>query len=161
MLQAEKKRLNRIRLQRLLKLGYNYSMRSHFYSTTACALISYWPPEVAGLIYAFALQTPQVEKKADIMPTSVTSEQINQARDDSYDLVKEYLTGNAKWQEILNEIDNKRAKINSDLVLVAKAIQKLLEKSKSDPRLKKLEQQHKSLKNQQQILDDFGTQLAT
>jgi len=136
-------------------------MSSRFYSTTACALISYWPPEVAGLIYAFALQKPQIEKKPEIVPTSVTSDQINQARDDSYDLVKEYLTGNAKWQKILNEIDERREKINSDLALIAQAIQKLLEKSKSDPRLKKLEQQHKSLKDQQQMLDDFEKQLAT
>jgi seryl-tRNA synthetase len=136
-------------------------MSSHFYSTTACAFISYWPPEVAGLIYAFALQKSQIEQKPDIIPTSVTSDQVNQARDDSYDLVKEYLAGNAKWQEILNETDARREKINADIKLVTEAIQKLLEKSKSDPRLKKLEQQHKSLKDQQQMLDDFEKQLAT
>ena len=137
-------------------------MESHFYSTTACAMINYWPPEVAELIYEFALKTPVAAKKAEMAPTTVNAEQLNEAREDSYDLVKEYLTANARWQKVLNDIDEKRSKIKSDLELVAKTIKKLIDEPdiQTDVTLEELEKQNKKLKEQEPILDELEKELA-
>jgi len=135
-------------------------MEEHFYSTTACAIISYWPPEVAELIYAFSFQIPQTEKKAEIIPTSITTEQIIEARDDSYNLVREYLAANVQWQKILNNISDSRNKLEADLQLLTKAIKELVAQTKPDSKLKKLEQEHKLLKEQEQLLDNLEEKLA-
>ena len=60
-------------------------MKSHFYSTTACAMISYWPKEVAKLIYEFALYNPAVAEKTSIVPITMDPKQINE---------KEFFIGN-------------------------------------------------------------------
>jgi seryl-tRNA synthetase len=137
-------------------------MNQHFYSTTACSMINYWPPEVAEFIYEFALKTPAAAKKAEMLPTTVSSEQINEAREDSYDLVKEYLTANARWQKVLNDIDDNREKIKADLELVAKTIKKLVDEPdiETDVTLAELEKQNKKLKAQEPVLDDLEKELA-
>ncbi|MCK4608687.1 MAG: hypothetical protein KAT71_04320, partial [Gammaproteobacteria bacterium] len=138
-------------------------MSEHFYSTTACTIISYWPPEVADLIYEFSLKTPAAQKKALIAGTAVSAEQLNEAREDSYELVKEYLAANAEWQKTLNEIDTKRQLLADDLALTAKTIKKLLElgdKIKTEVSLPEIEKQHKDLKEQELALDNLTGQLA-
>jgi seryl-tRNA synthetase len=137
-------------------------MNSHFYSTTACAMIDYWPSEVAKLIYEFALKTPAAAKKVKISPVTVDPDQLNEAREDSYDLVREYLSANAGWQKALNAIDEKRQKIKADLKLIAKTIKKLLDNPniQTDVTLEELEKQNKKLKDQEPLLDDLEKKLA-
>ena len=134
-------------------------MTSHFYSTTACAMINYWPDEVAKLIYAFALQTPATKKKAELLHTLVTPTQINEAQEDSYNLVNEYLAAIAKWQKTLNDIDDKRQKINADAELLSGLIKKYLEAPAAKAPLTELEEQYQELKNQEQNLNQLELQL--